>query len=162
MARVSVIKGVIECTDEISDYLDQIISVPDDVQKKMLKAEGEIIADEQSKTASTMLSVNTGNYYDDATGIAKHIKVGKMKKNRKDLMYHTDVIFSGKQHGVRRAEIAFVNEYGALHMARGTLSGKAWIQRPRPFIQTAINNASNEAVKAAEQVFFDFLENPDK
>lgn len=155
MAKVNIIKGVIECRDDISDYLDQILTVPDDVQKKMLQAEGDIIAEEERKTARSMLSVNTGNYYDEATGIASHIKVGKMKKSRKENLYHTDVIFEGTQHGVRRAEIAFVNEYGALHMARGTLNGRAWIQKPRPFIQTAINRASGDAVAAAEKIFFE-------
>lgn len=159
MAKVNVIKGVIECTDDISDYLDQILNIPADVQKKMLQAEGDIIAAEERKTARSMLSVNTGNYYNETTGIASHIKVGKMKKNRGENLYHTDVIFYGTQHGVRRAEIAFVNEYGALHMARGSLDGHAWVQKPRPFIQTAINSASGDAVAAAEKIFFeDFID----
>lgn len=155
MARINVIKGVIECTEDISAYLDDILSIPEKVQKDMLQAEGDIIAKEERKTAESMLSVNTGHYVDTKKGLAKNIKVGKMKKNRSDNWYHTDVIFTGRQHGVRRAEIAFVNEYGALHMARGSLDGRAWIQHPRPFIQTAINNASGEAVAAAEKIFFD-------
>lgn len=155
MSKINVIKGVIECTEDISDYLDTILTVPKDIQTKMLQASGDVIAKEERATATSMLSVNTGHYVDKEHGIAKNIKVGKMKKNRNENWYHTDVIFTGKQHGVRRAEIAFIQEYGALHMARGSLNGKAWIQHPRPFIQTAINNASGEAVAAAEKIFFD-------
>lgn len=158
MAKVSVIKGVIECTDEISDFLDEIRTLPDDVQKKMLQAEGDIIAEKQRQTARSMLTVNTGDYIDTKNGIITHIKVGKMKRKRNENMYHTDVIFTGTQHGERLAAIAFMNEYGALHMGRGALNGKAWIQPPRPFIQTAINLASDKAVAAAEEIFYDWLE----
>jgi hypothetical protein len=155
MSRINVIKGVIECNEDLTSYFDQIITLPDDIQKKMLQASGEVIAEEERNTAKSMLSVNSGRYTDVNKGIAKNIKVGKMKKNRGDNWYHTDVIFRGTQHGVRRAEIAFIQEYGALHMAKGSLNGKAWVQHPRPFIQTAINNASGEAVAAAEKIFFD-------
>jgi len=145
-------------TDNITPYLDKIMQIPADVQKKMLQAEAEIIAEAERQTARSMLSVNTGNYYDEATGVAQAIAVGRMKKNRNENMWHTNVIFKGSQHGVRLGAIAFYNEYGALHMRRGSLNGKPWIQKPRPFIKTAINRASGEAVRAAEKIFFeDFI-----
>ena len=149
-------------TDTLTDYLDKIRQIPPEVQKKMLKAEAEIIAEAERQTARSMLSVNTGNYYDEATGVAQSIAVGQMRKNRTDTMYHTNVIFKGSQHGVRLGAIAFYNEYGALHMMRGSLNdGNAWIQKPRPFIKTAINRASGEAVRAAEEIFFnDFINKP--
>ena len=158
MARVSVIKGVWETKDEVSALFDEMRIIPDDVQKAMLQAEGDVIAAKQRQTAQSMLTVNTGNYIDTKHGIITHIKVGKMKRSRNENMVHTDVIFTGTQHGVRRAAIAFMNEYGALHMGKGSFTGRAWKQPPRPFIQTAINQASNKAVAAAEEIFFNWLD----
>jgi len=155
MARINTIKGFMDVNDEITPYLDRIFEIPDDVQKKMLKAEAEIIAEAERDTAREMLSVNTGNYYDEATGVAQSVAVGKMKKNKNDTMWHTDVIFKGKQHGVRLAEIAFLQEYGALHAPRGRYVAKPWVQKPRPFISEAIRRASERAVKAAARIFMD-------
>lgn len=152
MGRINFVKGILDYTDDIEDFLDRILNIPADVQIKMLKAQGEIIAEAEKSTALTMLQ---GPYTDVDTGVAQSIKVGKMKKSRADTMYHTDVIFEGTQHGERLATIAFVNEYGALHAGRGSLNGEPHIQPPRPFVTTAIYQASGDAVEAAHKIFMD-------
>lgn len=137
-----VVKGMLQ----LEDLLDKVAVIPDNVESNMLTSAAKIIAEEQKRTATSMLQ---GPYTDLATGVAQSIQVGKVKKNKRGGLY-TDVIFKGRQHGERLATIAFVNEYGVVH--------KYSIQRPRPFVSNAIENKSAEAVDAEREILQSYID----
>lgn len=130
---------------DVEEDFKRLASVPDKVYDKMLDAASEVMVEETSKQARTML---VGPYY---TGdLADHIQRGKMRKNGKNGRY-TDILFYGrvvdKHHpnGERRAAIAYINEYGKRK------------QPARPFISVAIDQGSTPAVDAAAEVYYDYL-----
>lgn len=131
---------------DVEEDFKRLSAVPDRVYDNMLDAAGEVMVDETSKQARTML---VGPYY---TGdLANHIKRGKLRKSAKNGRY-TDVLFVGnvedKHHpnGERRAVIAYINEYGKRK------------QPARPFISVAIDQGSVPATDAAAQIFYDYLD----
>lgn len=159
MARLTAIgRELLSVNDELSPYLDEIMTLPKSIQSDMLNAMGNVVKDAVKETAHEMLTVDngygaSGKYTNERTGIYSSVKVGRIKKNSKDAMYHTDVIFKGKQHGERLATIAFVNEYGALHKPNKMFGG-TYIQPPRRFISKALLLCSDDAAKAAAEVFY--------
>lgn len=105
----------------------------------MLDKQADVVVAAQRETAKSMLK---GRYNKGAIRAA--IKKGKTKRKKDGLVKH--ITFNGKQHGVRLAEIAFINEYGK----RG--------QPARPFIRTANEKCANAAQLAAESVFDNWIE----
>lgn len=124
--------------DEYAFNFAELATLPNEVMREMLEAEGEVIKRAQASTAESMLQ---GPYY--AGGVAAGIKVGKYKRNAGNATMY--VTFEGTQHGNRVAEIAFVNEFGK----RG--------QPARPFIRTANEAHADEAVDAAAKVYDQYL-----
>ena len=120
--------------------MERIANIPDDVMKRMLDAQADIVVDAQKKTASTMLR---GPYYKG--GVAGGVSKGRYKR-KKDGAEHY-VVFKGTQHGNRIAEIAFVNEYGK----KG--------QPARPFIKTANEQSEPAATDAASKILYDWQQN---
>lgn len=134
MARFSV-NGL----DGLEDLFEHIRDIPYWVLEDMLDKQADVVVAAQRKTAASMLE---GRYNKGAVKAA--IKKGKTQRTRDGLVKH--ITFNGKQHGVRLAEIAFINEYGK----RG--------QPARPFIRTANEQCAGEAQVVAEKVFDDWVE----
>lgn len=124
--------------DQFAFDFAELASIPDDVIKDVLEAEGEVIKRGQAHTASSMLR---GPYY--AGGIVSGIKLGKVHRNPGGASVY--VTFNGTQHGTRIAEIAFINEFGKDS------------QPARPFIRTANEQYADEAVEAATKVYDQYL-----
>lgn len=100
MARFSV-----DGLDGLEDLFGHIRDIPYWVLEEMLDKQADVVVAAQRKTAASMLD---GPY--NKRAVQKAIKKGKTKRTRDGLVKH--IAFNGKQHGVRLAEIAFVNEYG--------------------------------------------------
>lgn len=124
--------------DEYAFNFAELATLPDDVVKSMLEAEGEVIKRAQESTAQSMLQ---GPYY--AGGVVSGIRLGKYKRNTGGASMY--VTFEGSQHGSRIAEIAFINEFGKHN------------QPARPFIKTANEAKAEEAVDAAAKIYDQYL-----
>lgn len=130
---------------DISDFdryalaFDELAKMPDSVLTEMCEAGGEIIRKTQAKTAERMLQ---GKYYKGA--VAKNVKLGKVRRSRRVVEVYIN--FEGKQHGIRIAEIAYINEYGKKN------------QPARPFIKTANEECADRAVDAAAKIYNDYLD----
>ncbi len=113
--------------------------MPDDVIWRMLDAMADILVKALRTSARAMLK---GKHNRGA--VAGSIKKGKPV--RKKGVWIQMIRFTGKQHGNRIAEIAFVNEYGKR------------TQPARPFIKTACEQCEQEAVDAAAEILFDWID----
>jgi HK97 gp10 family phage protein len=127
---------------DLSDFFENMASLPNDVIDKMLHAEADVIVKAQRRTAKTMLN---GPY---ATGeLSRSVAKGRIKKTKDGKSI--SIIFKGsRKRGnttTSNAEIAFINEFGK----RG--------QNPRPFIKTANEQSADEALEAASRVYDEFL-----
>lgn len=125
--------------DGLEDLFEHIRDIPYWVLEEMLDKQANVVVAAQREAASSMLE---GPYNKGA--VKKAIKKGKTKRKKDGLVKH--ITFKGKQHGVRLAEIAFINEYGK--------EG----QPARPFIRTANERSADAAQLAAEKVFDDWVE----
>lgn len=128
--------------DRYALSLEELENVPGSVIEEMVLAEGAVIRKGQAEEAAAMLQ---GPYY--AGDVAKGARVGKPKKTEDGRAVY--VTFDGKSHGVRVAEIAFINEFGKKN------------QPPRPFISTANEKHADEAVEAAAKVYDEYLKKND-
>lgn len=120
--------------------LEEIVELPDDVAEEMLAAEAEIVEEAQIYAGMKM-----GVY---RTGVTlSSIRRGKMKRGKDGgrVMYVTPQGTNDK--GVRNAEVAFINEFGA--PGRGIPA--------RPFIKEGNELAADVAVEAAAKVYDKFL-----
>lgn len=134
MARFSV-----DGLDGLEDLFEHIRDIPYYVLEEMLDKQADVVVAAQRETAESMLR---GPYNKGA--VKKAIKKGKTKRTRSGLVKH--ITFNGKQHGVRLAEIAFINEYGK----QG--------QPARPFVRIANERCADTAQIEAEKVFDDWIE----
>lgn len=123
----------------LENLFEHIREMPYWVLEDMLDKQADVVVAAQRETAESMLK---GRYNKGAVRAA--IKKGKTQRTKDGLVKH--ITFNGKQHGVRLAEIAFINEYGK----RG--------QPARPFIRTANEKCANAAQVAAEEVFDNWVE----
>lgn len=124
---------------ELEQQFARLSTVPAEVLWEMLDAEADVVVDAQRTEAETMLH---GRY---SMGVIKRsIKKGKIK-NAKGV-WTQYINYSGKQHGNRVAEIAFVNEYGKKN------------QPARPFIRTANEKCADKAVDAGAEVLFKWID----
>lgn len=123
---------------ELARALNQIATIPQNVQENMVDKMADVFAEAQEYTAATMLQ---GPYYqgDVASAIAK----SKIKRTKTGP--YKDVVFKGMAHGNRVAEIAFINEYGKKS------------QPARPFIKTANTISDEPSKKAGFAVYDDWL-----
>lgn len=114
--------------------------LPDDVAEEMLLAEAKIVEEAQVYTGKTM------GVYDTGQTLAS-IGHGEMKLSRDGgrVLYVTPQGVNDK--GVRNAEVAFINEFGAPE--RGIPA--------RPFISTACENAADAAAEAAAKIYDKYL-----
>lgn len=112
--------------------------IPFDVLSDMLDAKAKVTEETLVYTAATMLD---GEYSDG--DIVRSIKRTKARKTKKEPVVY--VRFTGKQHGNRNAEVAFINEYGKKS------------QPARPFIKTAIKGSEERAANAARKVLDEYL-----
>lgn len=104
----------------------------------MLKAEGEIVAAAQRRTARTTLK---GPYYEGA--VAEAVTVGKPHETKKGRAL--SITFEGEQHKERLSKIASINEHGKTN------------QPARPFIATANAESEAEAQAAAQAIYDAYL-----
>lgn len=141
MAKLSV-NGL----DELMLSLQEVADLPDDIAAAMLDAEAEVVEEFQMGSAATMLR---GPYSTGQTASA----IGRTKMKRgKDGVREVHVYPQGtNDKGERNATVAFVNEYGVPR--RGIPA--------RPFIATANAAAADPAVRAAEQIYDEFLKSKD-
>lgn len=132
--------------DETGEMISRLANAPDKVIEDMLVAGASIVADAQKKRAVTDLA---GPYNKKEVANAVYIKKTTTDKHGNKCKY---IIFRGerkqKSGNQRYAAIAFVNEYGAPD--RGIPA--------RPFIRHAIEESANEAFRAMERVYDDFLD----
>ena len=112
--------------------------IPNDVLKEMVTAQADIVQQEITSNATTML---LGPYYEG--DVAASVKAKKARVSRTGA--YVDITFNGTAHGNRLGEIAFVNEYGKKS------------QPARPFIKTALTKSRDLAADAAHKVLSDFL-----
>lgn len=120
--------------------LEEMADLPDDVAEEMLEAQARIVED-----AQVYIGMKMGVHQ---TGVTlQSITHGKMKRardgNRVKHIYPRGI----NSRGERNAEVAFINEFGA---PKRNIA-------PRPFILTANEEAADEAVKAASDVYDKFL-----
>ena len=159
----NVIKSTFTFDSDLFDYFDSIEYVPRDVQARMLTAMSDVIVEGQKKTATEMLTVDSGygargRFTDRVNGIIGNVKQGRIKKISGDPYgYKTDVIFGRTQHGERVAAIAFMNEYGVVHKPNKKFR-RAYVQPPRPFISKANLTYGERAVNAASAIFEEFID----
>lgn len=133
--------------DELILSLEEIASIPVDVQDEMLLAQAEVTAEAQRKSARTY------GVQDSGLTISK-IKPGKLKwvkGVRTIYVTPTGTRIRGKKNPnkVRNAEIAFVNEYGTRR------------QKARPFIKSGNEMSAEAATQAAMEVYDRFLQSKD-
>ena len=120
--------------------MEAIAEIPDATILEMLSAEAGVIAEAQAAEARAMGVVDKGV-------TARSITFDKKLKVTKDGKAIYVYPQGSRSDGSRRrvAEVAFVNEFGK----RG--------QPARPFINTANARKGDEAVKAAAEVYDNFL-----
>ena len=124
---------------ELEKQLAMLSTIPADVIWKMLDAEADVVVAAQRATAASMLA---GRFNKGA--VQRAIKKGKIKLVKG--VYTQYINYTGRQHGNRIAEIAFVNEYGK----KG--------QAGRPFIRTANEQCADQAVDAGAKVLYDWID----
>ncbi|MGI6156590.1 MAG: hypothetical protein ACOYEB_11795 [Enterococcus lemanii] len=126
-----------------SDFPD-FEEIPDSVLDEMLKAGAEIVANEQRKTAKSMLGEKGRG---DGT-TAESVKVQKPEASKRGGR-QIAITFSGSRPNgnktKRNAEVAFINEYGK--------SG----QPAKQFIRIANETAADEALGRQEAIYDDWL-----
>lgn len=129
----------------LMDNLAELAVLPEKVMDDMLNSEADVIAEAQRAEIQRQWK---GPY---SMGIsAKSVKKGKARKTqdgRSISIYPQGTRKRGKKR-VRNAEIAFINEYGAL--GRGIA--------PRPAIAAANTKAEQRAVEAGEKVYHAYLD----
>lgn len=125
--------------DLIQD-LEDIAALPDATAEAMLDAEADIVEE-----AQVYAGMKAGVYRTGAT--LSSIGRGRMKKGRGGERAKYVYPQGKNDKGVRTAEVAFINEYGAPD--RGIA--------PRPFIGPANEEAADAAAEAAAKVYDDFL-----
>jgi hypothetical protein len=121
--------------------------LPPEVIHKMLRAQAEIVAEEQRKNAGSMLNEKgmSKGYTADS------IVVGNPYE--RDGTWYIQVRFKGtRPDGKRAAEIAYLNEYGI-----GGEGGEK--MRARGFIWQANRSASPRALDAAQKIHDEHVEN---
>lgn len=129
--------------DALTDDLAELAKLPDSVVDGMLNAEADVLVAEQKKTAEEYLGKK--GYGTGST--ARSIKKGKIKKSGNDrTIYITPT--GTNAHGVRNAEVAFLNEYGV----------ESKNIPARPFIRIANERAGDRAVEAGEKVLNAYLD----
>lgn len=126
---------------KIDEYIAEI---PTSTIDEMLNAGADILEPEIRKNAETMLR---GRYYTGTT--AKSVK--RKEPESTDYGRRLIITFDGKRtdkhhpKGIRNAEVAFLNEYGARKIPA------------RPFIKRAVEDCNNAVTEAAEKVFDEWL-----
>lgn len=127
--------------DRLLEDFSAIADLPDEVAEAMLDAEAKIVEDAQVYTG-----MKKGVYRTGETLMA--VARGKMKR-AKDGSRAKHVYPRGKNsRGIRNAEVAFINEYGAPNRDIPA----------RQFIREANESAADPAVEAAAKVMDEFLE----
>ena len=124
---------------ELEKQFANLSTIPAEVIWKMLDAEADVVVAAQRATAASMLA---GRFNKGA--VQRAIKKGKIKLVKG--VYTQYINYTGRQHGNRIAEIAFVNEYGK----KG--------QAGRPFIRTANEQCADQAVDAGAKVLYDWID----
>lgn len=120
--------------------LAEVAELPDDVAEEMLLAEAEIVEEAQVSAGKAM------GVYDTGQTLAS-IGHGKMKLGRgggRTLYVYPRGV---NDKGVRNAEVAFINEFGA--PKRGIPA--------RPFVAAACESAADAAVEAAAKIYDKYL-----
>lgn len=126
--------------EELLPDMEAIAEIPDAVILEMLAAEAGVIAPAQAAEARAMGVVDTGK---TAGSITFDKKLKATKDGKAIYVYPKGSRSDGSRRRV--AEVAFVNEFGK--------EG----QPARPFINTANARKGDEAVKAAAEVYDNFL-----
>lgn len=128
--------------EELIGDLEAIANIPDSVILDMLTAEADVIAAEQKAQAAAMLSGETSKGI-TAQGITYDKKLKTTKDGKAIYVYPKGIRTDGNRR--RKAEVAFINEYGK----KG--------QPARPFIRVANEKAADAAAQAALKVYDNYL-----
>lgn len=129
-------KFELEGLDALILDLEELSELSDDVLREMLEAEAEVVRAAQVKSIQATFSA------DRTHQLEASLKTGRMRRRDGEaFLYLTP---SGtRENGVRNAEVAFVQEFGA----RGRNIP------PRQWMRKANESAADEAVQAAAQVY---------
>jgi len=130
--------------DDLMREIEMMAEVPDEVLEDMLMAEAEVIKAAQVRQLQQM------NFKESTGQLEKSISSGaKMKRDRygrPSLRVYPGGTRQGKD--TTNAEVGFVTEYGAPQ--RGI--------SPRPWMRVANELAEEDAAKAAQAVYDDWLD----
>lgn len=131
-------KLTVDGLSQLSLSMKEIQEIPDDVTRKMLHAQADVVVKAQKEKGL--------EYGVHRTGVTlASIKKGRVKKDEWEK--YINVTPQGKNaKGRPNTEVAFVNEFGK--------HGQA----PRPFIREANEECADEAVAASEKVFNKWLD----
>jgi len=128
-----------------SSGFEDFEEIPDSVLDEMLKAGAEIVADEQRKTARSML----GEKGRGSGTTVRSIKVKSPKKSRgggREISITFDGSRPNGKKTKRNAEVAFINEYGKPG------------QRAKQFIRIANETATDSVTEVQEAIMGKWLE----
>ena len=140
MARVE-ISGF----QELAADIEGLVRGSTEVLEEMIEAGAQVVVKEQKKQARSMLK---GKYYkgDVAGGIYAKKPVKSKDGISQTISFKGTVKDKHHKKGTSVGEIAYINEYGKNS------------QPARPFIRTANAVSEEEAVKAEEKVFDNYLQ----
>ena len=130
--------------DALISDLEELAKIPDEVILDMLTAEAEVVAEEQKTAFSTAYSKGYSKGI-TARSVTVSKKLKKTANGKAIYVYPKGTRKDGNKR--RAAEVAFINEYGAV--ARNIPK--------RLTIRTANEKAADPALKAAAEVYDKYL-----
>lgn len=126
---------------EMMESLENIMDLPDDVQFEMLNAQADVVVEAHKKEIEAIGLEDTGQL--------KRSISRTRKLQIDDLGQYLEIYPQGiRDDGVRNTEVGFIHEFGAPN--RG-IKASNWMEN-------ANEKCAEEAVGAAAQVYYQFLE----
>ncbi|MCM1190743.1 MAG: hypothetical protein NC541_15820 [bacterium] len=130
--------------DDLIEGLDNIMDLPEDVQREMLDAEADVVVRAQKEEIESLKLVDSGQL---KASIAREHEVKLL--NSGGMGMHMDIYPQGtREDGTRNAEVGFIHEYGA---PKRHIKASAWMRN-------ANEKCAEKAVEAAVDVYEKFLQ----
>lgn len=132
----------LEELNELILDMEELASLPDEIILQMLEAEAEVVKAAQVRSIQETFS------QDRTHQLEASLKVNRTLRRARDGSAYITMTPSGvRTNGVRNAEVAFVEEFGAKN--RG-IPAHQWMRR-------ANESAADDAVEAAARVYDRYL-----
>ena len=136
-------KFEMEGLDALILGLEELAALPDEVLLEMLEAEAEVIKAAQVRSIQETFSAQRTHQLEQSLKVNS-----QLRRSRNGYAYITMTPSGTRENGVRNAEVAFVEEFGAKN--RG-IPAHQWMRR-------ANESAADDAVEAAARVYDQHLE----